>query len=380
MDFELSEEVAAIRAMAREFAREECGPGAAARDKLEEFPEKQVKKAAALGLLGLLVPERFGGAGLSNLALSVALIEINKVDASVGVTLSVHNSLVCSCINAWAPEALKARYLPRLASGEWLGAYALSETGAGSDAGNLVCKAVRDGDDFVISGSKAWITSGDRADLVVLFARTDPDAGNRGVSAFVIETSWPGFTVGKKEPKLGIRSSSTVQLHFDGLRVPASNLLGEVNEGFKVALHTLDGGRIGIACQALGIMEACLESSLAYAKERQQFGRPIAEFEPIQWKLAEMETRIEASRLLIYRAATLKDEGKPHVREAAVAKLFASRAANWCAKEAVQVHGGAGYCTDFPVERYFRDARITEIYEGTTEIQKLVIARQLLRG
>ncbi len=380
MDFELSEEVAAIRAMAREFAREECGPGAARRDKLEEFPEEQVRKAAALGLLGLLVPERFGGAGLSNLALSVALIEINKVDASVGVTLSVHNSLVCSCIHAWADDALKAKYLPRLASGEWLGAYALSETGAGSDAGNLVCKAAREGDDFVISGSKAWITSGDRADLVVLFARTDPDAGNRGVSAFVIETSWPGFTVGKKEPKLGIRSSSTVQLHFDGMRVPASNLLGEVNEGFKVALHTLDGGRIGIACQALGIMEACLESSLAYAKERQQFGRPIAEFEPIQWKLAEMETRIEASRLLIYRAASLKDAGKPHVREAAVAKLFASRAANWCAKEAVQVHGGAGYCTDFPVERYFRDARITEIYEGTTEIQKLVIARQLLRG
>jgi len=379
MDFDLTEDQLAIRDLARDFARDECGPGAAERDKREQFPTEQVRKAGELGLMGMLVPESLGGSGLGNLALSIALVEINRVDASVGVTLSVHNSLVSGCVNAWADDELKKKYLPRLASGEWLGAYALSETGAGSDAGSLVCKATRDGDHFVLDGSKAWITSGDQADLVLVFARTTPDAGNRGISAFIVESTWPGFTVGKKEPKLGIRASSTTQLHFDGLRVPASNMLGQLDEGFKVALHTLDGGRIGIACQALGIMEGCLEASVKYARERKQFGRPIADFQAIQWKLAEMETKIAAARLLIYRAARLKDLGRPHRVEAATAKLFASRAANWCATQAVQIHGGAGYCTDFPVERFFRDARITEIYEGTTEVQKVVIARQLLR-
>ena len=379
MDFELDDDLVAIRDLARDFARNVCGPGAAERDKKEEFPTEPVRKAAELGLLGMLVPEALGGTGLSNLALSVALIEINRVDASVGVTLSVHNSLVCGCIDAWASDELKARVLPKLASGEWLGAYALSETGAGSDAGSLQCKAVRDGDDYVLTGSKAWITNGEQADLVIVFARTDPDAGNRGVSAFVVENTSEGFSVGKKERKLGIRSSSTVQIHLDGVRVPRTNMLDAENSGFKIALHTLDGGRIGIACQAIGIMEACLEASLEYSKERTQFNRPIAEFQAIQWKLAEMDTRIQAARLLVFRAAKLKDQKRSHIKEAACAKLFASRAANWCATQAVQVHGGAGYCTDFPVERYFRDARITEIYEGTTEIQKLVIARQLLR-
>jgi alkylation response protein AidB-like acyl-CoA dehydrogenase len=338
-----------------------------------------MRKAGELGLMGLLVADEYGGSGLGNLALSVALIEVNRVDASVGVTLSVHNSLCSSCIQSWANEETKRRYLPRLATGEWLGAYALSETGSGSDAGSLTCKAERKGDHYVLTGSKAWITSGDHADVYVLFARTAP-GGNRGVSAFVVERAWPGITVGKKEPKMGIRSSSTVQLHLDGVRVPAANLLGEENGGFKVALHTLDGGRIGIACQAHGIMEACLEASVKYAREREQFGKPIAEFQPIQWKIAEMAERIESSRLLIYRAAALKDRGKQHVMEASVAKLHASRGANWCAKQAVQIHGGAGYCTDFPVERFFRDARITEIYEGTTEVQKLVIARTFLRA
>jgi len=379
MDFELTEDEVAIRDLARDFARDVCAPGAAARDKAEEFPVEPLKKAGELGLMGLLIPEAYGGVGLSNLALSIALIEINKVDASVGVTLSVHNSLVSACINHWGNEETKRKYLPRLGSGEALGAYALSEVGAGSDAGGLKCRAERDGDAYVLHGSKAWITSGDHADFLLVFARTKPDAGKKGISAFVVEADWPGLTIGKKEPKMGIRSSSTVQLHLDGLRVPAVNMLGNENDGFKVALHTLDGGRIGIACQAQGIMEASLEASVAYAKERRQFGQPIAEFQPIQWKLAEMAERIDAARLLIYRAATLKDRKLPHSREAATAKLFASRAANWCAKEAVQIHGGAGYCTDFPVERFFRDARITEIYEGTTEIQKLVIARSLLR-
>ncbi|MEE8105289.1 MAG: acyl-CoA dehydrogenase family protein, partial [Planctomycetota bacterium] len=235
-----------------------------------------------------------------------------------------------------------------------------------------------DGDDYVLTGTKAWITSGDRANAFVVFARTDPDAGSRGITAFVVEASWDGFSAGKKEPKMGIRSSSTTLLNLDGVRVPAANMLGELNKGFNIALHTLDGGRIGIACQALGIMEACRDASVAYARERKQFGKAIAEFQPIQWKLAEMEQAIRASRLLIYEAATLKDEGKPHKVEAATAKLFASRWSNWCGNQAVQIHGGAGYCTDFPVERYFRDARITEIYEGTTEIQKLVIAREVL--
>jgi len=379
MDFELNEDQQAIREMARSFAREECAAGASERDKKELFPTEQIKKAGELGLLGMLIPEEFGGVAMGNVALAEALVEINKVDASVGVTISVHNSLVSNCVNTYGNEATRAKYLPKLASGEWLGAYALSEWGAGSDAGSLECKAVKDGDEYVITGTKAWITTGDKADLVVLFARTDPDARNRGITAFVVEATWDGFAAGKKERKMGIRSSSTVELQFDGLRVPAANVLGEVNGGFKIALHILDGGRIGIAAQALGIMEACLESSIAYAKEREQFGKPIASFQPIKWKLAEMETKIMASRLLIRQAALLRDQKKPHSRQAAAAKLFASRAANWCAREAVQVHGGAGYCTDFPVERFFRDARITEIYEGTTEVQKLVIARELLK-
>ncbi|MDH3592699.1 MAG: acyl-CoA dehydrogenase family protein [Planctomycetota bacterium] len=380
MDFRLTEEESAIRTLARDFAQGECLPGAAERDKTETFPDEQIKKAGELGLMGLLVPEQYGGVALSNLALSLALIEINRADASVGVTLSVHNSLTCGSINAWGSDDLKSRYLPQLASGEWLGGYALSESGSGSDAGSLQCKAQRDGDDYVLTGSKAWITSGDRADVLVLFARTDPDAGNKGITAFVVETTSDGLTVGKKEPKLGLRSSSTTLIHLDGVRVPARNILGKENQGFKVALHTLDGGRIGIASQALGIMEACLKASIKYATERKQFDQVIADFQPIQWKLAEMETKIQAGRLLIYRAAELKDRGENHTREAAVAKLFTSRGANWCATQAVQIHGGAGYCTDFPVERYFRDARITEIYEGTTEIQKLVIARSMLRG
>jgi len=379
MDFELNEEQQAIREMARAFAREVCGPGAAERDKKEEFPTEQIKKAAELGLLGMLIPEEFGGVDMGNLALAEALVEINKVDASIGVTISVHNSLASNCVNRYGNDATRAQYLPKLASGEWLGAYALTEWGAGSDAGSIECKAVRDGDDYVITGTKAWITSGDHADLVVIFARTDPDAGNRGITAFVVEATWDGFAAGKKERKMGIRSSSTVELLFDNMRVPAANMLGELNQGFKIALHILDGGRIGIAAQALGIMEACLDASLAYAKEREQFGKPIVAFQPIKWKLVEMETKIMASRLLIRQAATLRDRKQPHSREAAVAKLFASQAANWCAKQAVQVHGGAGYCTDYPVERYFRDARITEIYEGTTEVQKLVIARELLK-
>ena len=263
MDFHLNEETLAVRDLARTYAREVCAPSASARDKEERFPHEEIKKAGELGLLGILVPEEFGGAGLTNLALSEALVEINRADASIGVTISVHNSLCCNCVNTWGSEETKAKYLPKLATGEWLGAYALSEMNAGSDAGSLQCKAERDGDDFVLTGAKAWITTGDEADVMIVFARTDPDARNRGISAFVIETAWDGFSAAKKEPKMGIRSSSTNVINLDGVRVPAQNLLGELNGGFSVALNILDGGRIGIASQALGIMEACLEAALA---------------------------------------------------------------------------------------------------------------------
>ena len=272
----------------------------------------------------------------------------------------------------------KQRYLPKLAAGEWLGAYALSEAGSGSDAGSLVCKATKDGDDWVLDGTKLWISHGDQADLVVVFARTDADAGTKGITAFLVETSWDGYKPGKKEKKMGLRGSSTVELHLDHVRVPAGNVLGEVGRGFPLALSLLDTGRIGIASQAVGIAQACLEASIKYAREREQFGKPIGAFGAIQEKLADMATRVDAARLLTLRAASLKDQGKPHGREASMAKLFASRTANDAAKEAVQIHGGAGYTRDFPVERYFRDARVTEIYEGTTEIQRLVIARSLL--
>jgi alkylation response protein AidB-like acyl-CoA dehydrogenase len=296
------------------------------------------------------------------------------------VTVSVHNSLACgSIVNFGTPEQ-KARYLPRMASGEWIGAYSLSEAGSGSDAGSLVCKATPDGDDWILDGTKLWLSHGDVSGVAVVFARTDPAGGNKGVTAFIVETSWEGYKPGKKERKMGIRGSSTVELHLDKLRVPAANVLGEVNRGFPVALALLDAGRIGIACQGIGIAEASLAASVKYAGEREQFGKPIAEFGSVKDKVAEMATRIEAAKLLTFQAAWLKDAGRKHAKQAAMAKLAASRCANFCAKEAVQIHGGAGYTRDFPVERYLRDARITEIYEGTTEIQKLVIARGCFRN
>jgi len=275
---------------------------------------------------------------------------------------------------------VRQRYLPRLATGEILGAYALSEPGSGSDAAGLVTSAVRDGNDFVLNGTKNFITTGAEADIVLLMARTDPSHKTRGITAFIVERGTRGFSVGRKEDKMGLRASSTVQLVFEDARVPAAQVLGEVGSGFKIAMHTLDGGRIGIASQAVGIAQACLDASVKYAEEREAFDQQIGKFQAIQWKIADMATRIEAARLLVYNAARLKDEGKLHGKEAAMAKLFASEIANAAAREAVQIHGGAGYLEDFPVERYFRDARITEIYEGTSEIQRLVIARHLLKN
>ncbi len=372
MDLDLSEDLALVRDTAREFATKVVEPTAADRDREHRFPRDEFNQAAELGLCGVLVPEEFGGMAVGTLGSAIIVEELSRACASFGVTISVHNSLVCSPIARHGTDGQKAAYLPRLASGEMLGAYALSEADAGSDAASLRCKAVRDGDDWLLQGAKLWITSGNEADLIIVFARAE-----EGVTAFLVETASEGFSVGKVEEKLGIRSSSTVEIIFDNVRVPGDNVLGEVGKGLAVAFDTLDGGRIGIAGQSLGITQACLDASLRYATEREQFGRPLAAFQAIQWKVADMSADLAAARLLTWRAASLRDQGRPHTLEAAQAKLVASRLSNRSANEAVQIHGGAGYTTEFPVARYFRDARITEIYEGTTEVQRIVIARNL---
>ncbi|MDA1195696.1 MAG: acyl-CoA dehydrogenase family protein [Planctomycetota bacterium] len=379
MNFDLTEELQMLQEAARDFARGQLAPRAAQADAEESWVGEQVKLCAEMGFLGMAIPEAYGGSDLGALGTSLVLMEINKACASTGTTVSVHNSLTSESLVRFGTDEQKQRYLPRLATGEMLGAYALSEAGSGSDAGSLVCKATRDGDDWVLDGTKLWISHGDQADLVVVFARTTPDGGSRGITAFLVETAWDGYKAGKKERKMGLRGSPTVELQLDHVRVPGANVLGEVDQGFKIALALLDGGRIGIASQAVGIAEACLEASVKYAGEREQFGKTLGEFGAIQEKIADMATRVDSARLLTLRAAALKGQGRPYGREASMAKLEASRNANWCAKEAVQIHGGAGYTREFPVERYFRDARVTEIYEGTTEIQKLVIARTYLR-
>ena len=380
MQFTLTDEQRMIQETARDFADNEIAPVADRHNRESKFPLEIVKKMGQMGFLGMSVPDEYGGTGAGNLALVVALEEINRVCASTGVTMSVQNSLVNAPLLHWGSDEIKRKFLPKLASGEHLGAYALSEPGSGSDAAGLVTSAVKDGSDYVLTGTKNFITTGAEADVVLVLARTDTSHKTRGITAFVVETGTKGFTVGKKEDKLGLRASSTVQLLLDEVRVPASHVLGEIGSGFKIAMHTLDGGRIGIAAQAVGIAQACLDASIKYASEREAFEQPIGKFQAIQFKLANMATRLEAARLLVYNAARLKDEGKPHAKEAAMAKLFGSETANDAAREAVQIHGGAGYLEDFPVERYFRDARITEIYEGTSEIQRIVIARHVLKN
>jgi alkylation response protein AidB-like acyl-CoA dehydrogenase len=330
--------------------------------------------------MGMLIPEEYGGTGVGNLCLVLALEEINRACASTGVTMSVHNSLASSPIIKFADEKLKKRYLPEMATGALIGAYSLSEAGSGSDAASLTAGAVKDGNEYVVNGSKSWITSGAEADVFVVMLRTDTTKRSKGISTFVIERDTKGVSIGKKENKLGLRASSTVQVTFEDARVPAANMVGEEGIGFKIAMETLDGGRIGIGAQAVGISQAALDASVSYAKEREQFGKPIGEFQAIQWKLADMATGIEAARLMLYRAARLRDRREPHTKETAMAKLFASEVSNRVTREAVQIHGGAGYLKDFPVERHFRDARITEIYEGTSEIHRIVVSRSLLRG
>ncbi|HTE04687.1 MAG TPA: acyl-CoA dehydrogenase family protein [Planctomycetota bacterium] len=375
MDFELDEQLRLIRKTAREFADADVAPTADRRDREHAFPRAEFQAAAELGFAGMLVPEEYGGTALGTAALALVIEEVSRACASTGVTISVHNSLTCSPIVRHGTPEQKAQWLPRLATGELLGAYALSEANAGSDAAALRCKARRDGDRWVLDGAKLWITSGNEADLIIVFARAE-----EGISAFLVPTDSKGFSVGKVEEKLGIRSSSTVEIVLDGVAVPAGNLLGSAGKGLQVAFDTLDGGRIGIAAQALGIAQASLDASIRYAGQREQFGVAIARFQAVQFKLAQVSADLAAARLMTWRAAWLRDHDLPHTLEAAQAKLLASQVANRAADEAVQIHGGAGYTTEFPVARYFRDARITEIYEGTSEIQRIVIARRLLAG
>jgi butyryl-CoA dehydrogenase len=382
LEFDLTEDLRLLQKTVREFADAVLKPLAGRIDREERFPEEHWKVLAGMGLFGFLIPEEHGGAGLGNVALSIALEELNRACASTGVAVSVQNSLVAGPIVKYGTAEQKRKYLPLIATGDVVCAYAISEPEHGSDAAAIETSATRKGDRFVLNGRKAWITNGASAGLVVVFATVDHSAGSKGITAFLVEkggAASPGIIVGKREKKLGIRGSETVELVFEDVEVPATSVLGEVGSGFKLALDTLDGGRIGIAAQAAGIVAASLEESVKYARERKQFGKPIAEFEPIQWKIADMGVDLEACRLLIRRAALLRDAARPHSKEASVAKLFASEAANRAATQAVQIHGGAGYLKDFPVERFYRDAKITEIYEGTSEVQKIVIARAVLQ-
>jgi butyryl-CoA dehydrogenase len=380
MDFELGEEQQMVRETTRAFVEREVKPVASRLDREAIYPSELVKRLSELGLMGIVVPQEFGGSGMDLLSCVVAMEEISKAWASLAVAMSVQNSLVCAPIARFGSAAQKKKYLPSLARGERLGCYALTEPGSGSDAGSIQTRAKRVDDNFVLNGNKIFTTNGNRADLAIVYAVTDPAKGKKGISAFIVEKNSPGFVVGKLEDKLGLRSSDTASLLFEDCRVPGENLLGTEGEGFAIALATLDGGRIGIAAQALGIAQGCLEESVAYAQQRRQFGRAIAEFEAIQWMLADMATEIDAARLLTYRAAWLAEQGRTFTKEAAMAKLFASEAANRAAYKAIQIFGGYGYTKEFAVERFFRDARITTIYEGTSEIQRLVIARRLIHG
>ena len=382
MDFTLPDEIALIRDTGREFATNVLAPAAKELDRNETFPHTHWKKLAELGFFGFLIPEEFGGSAqpdlLNTLALTVALEELNAGCAATGVTVSVQNSLVSGPIVLYGTEEQKRKYLPRLASGECIGSYALTEPDHGSDAAALETRAVRKGDRYVLNGTKAWITNGTVAGLFVVFATVDPSRRSKGITAFLVESNTPGIRVGKKERKMGIRAAESAELSFEDCEVPEENRLGEEGQGFRMAVETLNGGRIGIAAQAIGIARASLEAARDYALEREQFGKPIAAFQPIRWKIADMAAGIDAARMLAWRAAVLRDRGERHTKEAAMAKLFAAELANKAASDAVQIHGGAGYCCDFPVERYFRDAKITEIYEGTNEIQRLVVAREVL--
>ncbi|MFS1512183.1 acyl-CoA dehydrogenase [Chengkuizengella sp. SCS-71B] len=379
MNFKLTEEHTMIQDMIRDFAKNEVAHTAAERDEEERFDREIFDKMAELGLTGIPWPEQYGGIGSDYLAYCIVVEELSRVCASTGVTLSAHTSLAGWPIYTFGTEEQKQKYLKPMALGNSIGAYGLTESGSGSDAGGMKTTAVRDGDDYILNGSKIFITNGGVADYYVVFALTDPSSKHNGTSAFIVEKDFKGFLVGKKESKLGIRSSPTTEIIFEDCRVPMENRLGKEGEGFKIAMKTLDGGRNGIAAQAVGIAQGALDAAIAYAKERHQFGKPIIHQQGISFKLAEMATSIEAARLLTYQAAWLESEGLPYGKESAMSKLFAGDTAMKVTTEAVQVFGGYGYTKDYPVERYMRDAKITQIYEGTQEIQKLVIGRMLTK-
>jgi butyryl-CoA dehydrogenase len=380
MNLDFNEEQQLLLNTVRELAKTELAPKAAKHDESGEFPTQQVAKMAELGLMGVAVPTEYGGAGMDAVAYVLAMEEVSAGDASCGVIMSVNNSLVCDPILKFGTEEQKKTWLPKLASGEMLGCFCLSEPATGSDAAAQTTTAVRDGDGWVLNGTKNWITNGNEADVAIVFAMADRSKGVKGISAFIVPTDLPGFVVAKNEHKLGIKASSTSQISLDGVKVGKEHLLGQELGGFKVAMSTLDGGRIGIAAQALGIARAAFDGARAYAQEREAFGGPIANLQAIQFYLADMATQIDAARLLTLRAASLKDAGQKFGKEASMAKLYASEMSGRVTTKALQVYGGYGYVKDYPAERHFRDARITEIYEGTSEIQRLVIARAVLQG
>jgi alkylation response protein AidB-like acyl-CoA dehydrogenase len=380
--FPLSDEHKMIRDTARDFAQKEIAPIAAEHDESGEFPHATIKKMGAMGFMGIEVPEQYGGAGMDTLSYVLALEEICKVDAAHGVVMSVNNSLYCHGILKFGTDEQKQKFVAPIASGKAIGAYSLTEPMSGSDASTMRSRAVRDGDFYILNGRKSWVTSGPVADYIVVFMMTDPAKKAKGITAFLVDAKTPGYVHGKKEPKLGIRASATSEILFEDCKIPAANRLGAEGEGFKIAMAVLDVGRIGIGAQALGIAEAAYEASVSYAREREAFGQKIGEFQGIGFKIADMKTRIEASRLMVYNAAMAKERskttGERFTLQASTAKLFASETAMFCAHAAVQIHGGMGYSKELPVERYFRDAKITEIYEGTSEIQRLVISRSEL--
>ena len=379
MNFNLSDEQKIIQKTARDFAIAEILPGVIERDEKKIWPKDIIKKMGELGFMGMMVGEKWNGSGLDTLSYTIVMEEIARVDASAAVVMSVNNSLVCYLLEKYGSDFIKDKYLKGLASGEKLGAFSLSEPQSGSDASNMKTNAVRDGDDYVITGTKNWVTNGINSDYVMLFAITAPGIGHKGISCFIVEKGSKGFDVGKPEDKLGIRASDTSELYFDNVRVPKENLIGQEGDGFKIALSTLDGGRIGIASQALGIAQASLDFSVSYSKERVQFSKPISANQAIQFKLADMAIEIEATRLLIRKAAWMKDNHMNFSSIASMAKVYASEVAMRASSECVQIHGGYGYILETGVERLMRDAKITQIYEGTSEIQRVVIARGLLK-
>jgi len=379
MDYLLTEEQKMIREMVEKFAREEIGPTARENQEKGIFPKEIVQKASELGLMGIAYPPEYGGAGMDFVAYMLAIEQISRYCASTGVIVSAHSSLCVDPIFRFGTEEQKKKYLPDLCQGKKIGCLALTEPGAGSDAGSTKATAKLVGDKWILNGTKQFTTNGAEAETAVIIASTDPSQKTRGISAFIVENTFPGFKVGKLEHKLGIKSTSTAEFILEDCQVPKENLLGELNKGFKVAMVTLDGGRLGIASQALGIGKAAIEDSIQYAKEREQFDQPIANFQAIQWMIADMATEYEAAWLLTYRASLMKDKGLGYAKEAAMAKLKASEMASFCANKAIQIHGGYGYTTEFDPERYLRDAKITEIYEGTSEIMRLVISANILK-